>query len=537
MASREALLQAVIDSPDDDAPRLAYADALQADGDSDRAEFIHVQCALDRMPPQEPQRHALEAREKELLDQHGWDWAEEFEPWVSEWVYRRGFIERVQMCLETTADEILTVLRKAPIRHVRDTTQFCELEGVIEVLPHLEHLTGLEFWGLYAFDDQLVGQMLSSPHLRNLRTLILHHDRNGNMVEEKMLVEAMASPYRANLEELGVNIDGCWRGPSEAILSAMARSPYLRNLRKLTISHASNVEGRVPPMSAETVRSMGGSPNFAYLEELDLGKTGLSLEAWDEVLKWPWLSELKWLRLHYARQVQAPDFFYTVAELENLPAYRSAFEERAETVDWHTETVSPWDGHTCWRGLTWESRPRNLLYEMNRFIRAQDYAGLEAEYRRLLSGHPVATEIDELPFERYQASLYAGLRQAVASIESNRGNCIFLRLKMDIDWEGTFHVQAHVPPSTEPYEEGTYEAPEAEFPGSRFTEAAHLYARRPLYVGTQIGGAALYLLAKTVAAFGRCLNDYPRLPPVYFSCQHAVFRMRGESSSGPEGAR
>ena len=360
MATHEALLQAIIDAPDDDAPRFTYADAVEKNGDPDRAEFIRLQCALDKMQPHAPERQALEAREKQLLEQHGWEWAEELGTQVSEWVYRRGFIERVQMCLETSTEGILAVLRQAPIRYVRDISQFCDFSGVIEALPHLERLTGLEFWYLYAFEDSLVAQMLASPHLRNLRTLVLHHDRNGNMVEENVLIEAMASPCRSSLEELGVNIDGCWRGPSRGILKAIAGSPYLSNLRKLTLSNAGDV-GHSAQMDVETARCLGDSPNFAHLEELDLGRTSLTLEVWDEVLKWPWLSHLKWLRLHYARQVKAPDFFYTVAELKDLPAYRNAFEERVGRVDWQTEFISPWDGNTCWHGLTWQDRPRRLL--------------------------------------------------------------------------------------------------------------------------------------------------------------------------------
>ncbi len=47
--TRQALLQAVIDAPDLDAPRLVYADFLEehgAPGEQDRAEFIRVQVAL-----------------------------------------------------------------------------------------------------------------------------------------------------------------------------------------------------------------------------------------------------------------------------------------------------------------------------------------------------------------------------------------------------------------------------------------------------------------------------------------------------------
>jgi hypothetical protein len=95
-------------------------------------------------------------------------------------------------------------------------------------------------------------------------------------------------------------------------------------------------------MDMETIRLLGQSPNFARLEELDFGRTSFPLEMWDEVLKWPWLKNLKWLRLHYARQVKAPDFFYTVAELADLPEYSEAFEELVEDVDWETDFISPW---------------------------------------------------------------------------------------------------------------------------------------------------------------------------------------------------
>ncbi len=569
MEKRQVLLQAVIDRPDDNAPRLVYADFLDKNGDRERAEFIRVQCGLAKMPPQAPKRPTLQAREKELLQEHGWDWAEEFGTKIREWVYRRGFIERVEMCLETSAEEILQVLNKAPIRHVRDTSQFCDFSGVVEALPHLERLTGLEFWGLYGFEDSLVAKILASPHLRNLHTLILHHDRNGGMVEEQVLIEAMASPYRSQLEELGVNIDSCWRGPSRGILKAMAQSPYLGNLRKLTISNAGDV-GNSAQMDLETARCLGESTNFTHLKELDLGRTRFPIEVWDEVLKWPWLAHLKWLRLHNAAQVKAPDFFF-VAEIKNLPTYRQAFEKRVGQVDWLTEFIGPWDGNTCWHGQTWKDRPRRLLFEMNNFVRTQDYEGLERKYRRLcenLAGDQFTRTIDELPFELYEKSLQEGFKKAVGALAGKEyrpldkslwgdqftaihefifefyekelqkgskktvgnlagkeGKCIFLRLMPHSEWIGTFHVQARDTQLQVPYEEGGYETPLAELAGPRLPEAARLFKEHHLYSGTQPSGVALYLLAKTVAAFGRCLTNYLGLVPVYFSCSYAVFRM------------
>ena len=51
MSEGDDLYRAVLDSPEDDAPRLIYADWLDEHGRPDRAEFIRVQCAMDRIPP------------------------------------------------------------------------------------------------------------------------------------------------------------------------------------------------------------------------------------------------------------------------------------------------------------------------------------------------------------------------------------------------------------------------------------------------------------------------------------------------------
>ena len=364
MARNDVLLRAIIDQPDEDTPRLAYADWLDENGDSEadgaRAEFIRAQVALAAAPAEALGRDALAARERELLDQFGWEWAMDFGRDISAWEFRRGFIERVELSLEATPEHIIGVLQKGPVRHLRDTGQFCELGPAVAALPHLKQLTGLEFWGLYAFDDALLRTLLTSPHLAELRTLILHHDRNGNMADESVIIDALNSPYRRNIEELAVNVDGMWRGPSRAVLQALAASPHLQKLRRLNLTNAGD-EGNRPEMDVETLRALGTSPNLANLEELDLGDTSFSLAGWDEVLRWPFLPRLKRLRLHHARQVNPPSL-YTVANLYDLPAYRDAFEQVGPVIDWNTQFISPWNGNAGWTELSWTGlRQRHLF--------------------------------------------------------------------------------------------------------------------------------------------------------------------------------
>jgi hypothetical protein len=286
--------------------------------------------------------------------------------------------------------------------------------------------------------------------------------------------------------------------------------------------------GNRPLMDVETAGLIGQSPNFAGLAELDLGNTSFTLDVWDEVLKWPWLARLRWLRLHDARQVLGPDQPCTVAELVDLPAYREAFQGLARHVDWDTISIGPWAENASWRGLNWREPTRRLLFAMDRFARIGDYDGLEGEYRSLcqrMAGEEVATEIDGLPFDQYEDTLRAGLQEAAASLTRNGGRCIFFRLGLHWGWSGSFDVQANDAAIDEPVGEGSYEMPIAQFPTAPFEEAARIDARQPLYSGTRPSGAPLFLLARTVAAFGRCVKDSSLPVPVYFSCFQAAFRM------------
>jgi uncharacterized protein (TIGR02996 family) len=51
MMSHQAFLQAIMETPDDDTPRLIYADWLEDNGDKERAEFIQLQCQIAELSP------------------------------------------------------------------------------------------------------------------------------------------------------------------------------------------------------------------------------------------------------------------------------------------------------------------------------------------------------------------------------------------------------------------------------------------------------------------------------------------------------
>ena len=100
-----ALLKAVASAPDDDLPRLVYADWLDEHGRAERAEFVRLQIGehtADSWSSRADCRTAAAA----LLEEHHLAWTKELPRWVRMWYqerndrlpdFRRGFIEELSV--------------------------------------------------------------------------------------------------------------------------------------------------------------------------------------------------------------------------------------------------------------------------------------------------------------------------------------------------------------------------------------------------------------------------------------------------------
>ena len=97
---REPLLKSVLAAPDDDDVRLVFADWLEENGESDRANVIRLQCEVARAPRWTRRWQEATWLADELFDLHGADWCAKELPRLEgiEWTeLERGFVSTIRV--------------------------------------------------------------------------------------------------------------------------------------------------------------------------------------------------------------------------------------------------------------------------------------------------------------------------------------------------------------------------------------------------------------------------------------------------------
>src|SRR3954465_13878190 len=97
MSGESAFLSAIREAPEDDGPRLVFADWLEDHGDPARADFIRVQCELARLERDDERGAELKRREKQLLDENEGRWAEGLSDVAWGWQFARGLPDQVTL--------------------------------------------------------------------------------------------------------------------------------------------------------------------------------------------------------------------------------------------------------------------------------------------------------------------------------------------------------------------------------------------------------------------------------------------------------
>jgi uncharacterized protein (TIGR02996 family) len=242
MAGEDAFLHAILTHPDDDAPRLIYADWLDERNDP-RGEFIRVQCALARLDDEDPRRWPLEQREQELLREHQPKWLPkgiEIVPCV----FRRGFVEEISLFTQEFLSVAERLFKQTPLQHL------C-LRGPIHAAEIGRAREGMGWQGV-----------TQSPYLTRLRGLSLAFPLG---VEDWQ--DFSESPYLANLTDLKL-IPSSWL---EGFSIDWARVIHRPTLRSLALSHNA--------LTLDALRVLVESSSLTGLRELNLSGNRLTHEA------------------------------------------------------------------------------------------------------------------------------------------------------------------------------------------------------------------------------------------------------------------
>jgi uncharacterized protein (TIGR02996 family) len=274
MTHEEAFLQAIRESPTDDAPRLIYADWLEEHGQADRAEFIRVQCRLPGLTHEDPVRTILLARAESLLRRNWNEWVGRLRDIVGPWRdrygerwlgeeydaeslrrFHRGFVDglflETDSFLRHTSDLRLLIPRLHTLHLWRAGGRTRALANT----PELAGVTVLAFPDYYdaPLSAHDATELAASPYLHGLSVLRLGWNSLGDGG-----VEALAGAlWLASVIELDLSDNGL----SDRAAHALATSPYLRNLRTLRLGRNY--------ISADGVAALTGSAYLRNLKHLE----------------------------------------------------------------------------------------------------------------------------------------------------------------------------------------------------------------------------------------------------------------------------
>jgi uncharacterized protein (TIGR02996 family) len=200
MTRADAFLKAILAEPDDDAPRLLFADWLEEYGDANRAEFIRIQIALAGRKPGFASP-GLWSRQKDLLVRHDKEWSTPVRAAATSWSYERGFIEEIGAEAGAFLDGADDLFRQAPLRHVRLNWERGPLFASSYVprladCASMSRLNRLDLSGNVLGSDGLEALLVAAP-LTGLTSLSLREcqigDRGARTLAQSLLLTQLTS--------------------------------------------------------------------------------------------------------------------------------------------------------------------------------------------------------------------------------------------------------------------------------------------------------------------------------------------------------
>jgi uncharacterized protein (TIGR02996 family) len=228
----DVLMREILDHPDDDAPRVVYADWLLLHGDEEahaRAELIHAQCALETATAAE--KPALQVRARTVLKEWKRTWTKDLtRAYISgRWRFRRGFLDGGTLTATKFVEVAEVMFQHAPMLRSMIFPEASNELVALSKSPYLARLDDVDLdemcrCGRCKIERELP-DLFASPNAVSIRRLIL----SGNHIDPDNARKLGESPHLRGLVELDVSDNRIDAAGAVAIVQ-------LGNLRKLSLS-------------------------------------------------------------------------------------------------------------------------------------------------------------------------------------------------------------------------------------------------------------------------------------------------------------
>lgn len=247
MDDDRAFLDEILAQPDDDLPRLIYADWLEERGDP-RGELIRVQCELAKLTATDSRRKVLEERGRLLVLDHYESWIEE--PLILLGVgkarFVRGLVEEIELDAQVFLEIAESLFHAAPLMQRVWLRKSARVLEQFAASPHLSRLAGLHLTGGWSYQDG------KNPY-------------RAETLGDAGVQVLSSSTHLAHLTSLGLATNEI--GPGGIRFLANSRS--LNNLSELDLSDNS--------IRTEGARVLASWPQLTRLTSLNLSRTGMTL--------------------------------------------------------------------------------------------------------------------------------------------------------------------------------------------------------------------------------------------------------------------
>jgi uncharacterized protein (TIGR02996 family) len=281
MSDSAALLAAIRTHPDEDAPRLVYADWLEEHDQPERAEFIRVECETARTDRDSPMYPQLLRRSGQLSARNAARW---FGPLadddvVDHIITQRGFIDCVVLPADGFAAHAEIIFAHAPVLREVHVTVGGDWRAFFSSLRQ-SSIRALSFAdGVFAVDA--ARELSVSDHAVELVELNLDRQPLGPQG-----MAAVASAPLRSLEKLSAGECGIEDYGAEQLFAGAA----FENLRELDLSENG--------LADAACHALAEAPGFGRLERLAVCSNYITADGLSALAAAPHLSRLRCLNLY-----------------------------------------------------------------------------------------------------------------------------------------------------------------------------------------------------------------------------------------------